>query len=377
MVFLSNPAFGGVKPTLRPTFGGAPPMLKKTILPRQSTVRFNSKRFLKYSLLVLLALFLLFLGYLFIGSPEPAEKINWGVNFSQKHSEKLGLDWKENYLALLDDLGVKRIKVAAHWDLIEPREGEYEFKDLDWQIGEADKRGAKILLVIGMRTTRWPECHIPEWAANLEKEKQQEKILRMLQETVSRYKDEDSIWAWQVENEPFFPFGNCPWADKKFFKKEIDLVKSLDSQKRPIVVSDSGEGSFWIQAARFGDMVGTTMYKKVWFRQLGFYIHYPFPPVFYWRKALFIKKIFGKEVICVELQAEPWGPALLYDSPLEEQEKTMNLEQFKKNIDFAKKTGLKEFYLWGAEWWFWLKEKQNKPEIWEEAERLFKESCCL
>jgi hypothetical protein len=48
----------------------------------------------------------------------------------------------------------------------------------------------------------------------------------------------------------------------------------------------------------------------------------------------------------------------------------MNLEKFRKNIEFAKKTGLDEFYLWGAEWWYWLKEKQNQPEIWKEAKKL-------
>ncbi|GAI35277.1 unnamed protein product, partial [marine sediment metagenome] len=80
---------------------------------------------------------------------------------------------------------------------------------------------------------------------------------------------------------------------------------------------------------------------------------------------------FNKEVICVELQAEPWGPKLLYDSPFEEQEKTINLTLFQKNIEFARKTGFKEFYLWGAEWWFWLKEAQNDPRIWDEAKKLW------
>ena len=85
--------------------------------------------------------------------------------------------------------------------------------------------------------------------------------------------------------------------------------------------------------------------------------------IFWWRKAQLIEKIFNKKVIVVELQAEPWGPKLLYESPLEEQEKTMNLERFTANIEFAKKTGLDEFYLWGGEWWYWLKEKQNNPQI--------------
>ncbi len=318
----------------------------------------------------LLFLFLLFFSLFFVGSVPQADKIAWGVNFSQKHSQSLGLDWKENYLALLDDLKVKNIKLAAHWDLIEPQENQFNFQDLDWQLEKAEEKGAKIILAIGMKTPRWPECHIPEWAKNKSKQEQQKEILKMLENIVLRYKDSPTIKYWQVENEPFFPFGDCPWVDKDFLKKEIDLVKFLDKKDR-VLISDSGEGSFWIQAAIFGDMVGTTMYRKAWFRQLGFYIHYPFPPIFYARKAQIINKLFDKEVICVELQAEPWGPKLLYDSPMEEQEKTMNLEQFKANIEFAKKTGLKEFYFWGSEWWYWMKEKQKRPEIWDEARKIF------
>jgi len=103
----------------------------------------------------------------------------------------------------------------------------------------------------------------------------------------------------------------------------------LDSY-RPVIISDSGEGSLWIQAAQTGDIVGTTMYKKVWIREIGKYFTYFFPPTFYHRKSKMIEKLFGKEVICVELQAEPWGPKLLYDCPIEEQLKTMNLEQLPK-----------------------------------------------
>jgi len=329
------------------------------------------KKNLKKVLLSLLIFLLISVGYFFIGKPPQTEKITWGVSFSQKHAELLGLNWKETYLALLDDLRLKNIKLITQWDLIEPEKDQYKFEDLDWQIKTAEEKGAKLLLVIGMKTGRWPECHIPEWAKGLDEEKQQEKILNLVKEIVLRYRGRNSIWAWQVENEPFFPFGECPWSDINFLKKEIDLVKSFDAQKKPILISDSGEGSLWINAAKLGDIVGTTLYKKVWFRQLGNYVYYPFPPTFYWRKAQLIEKIFNKKVVVVELQAEPWGPKLLYESPLEEQEKTMNLERFKANIEFAKKTGLDTFYLWGGEWWYWMKEKQSQPEIWNEARKLF------
>ena len=339
---------------------------------------------LRIILIVFGIIFFIFFYYFFIGTPPRAEKITWGVNFSQKHAQNLGLDWKEVYLALLDDLKVKNIKVAVHWDLIKPTEGEYSFEDLDFQIREAENHNAKVLLVIGMKTGRWPECHIPNWAKNLTQQEQQREILEIVEKTVLRYQDSSAIKYWQIENEPFFPFGECPWIDKSFVKKEIEKVKSLDIQKRPTIVSDSGEGSFWITAASLGDIVGTTIYKKAWFSfswekrtlpflptKVGFYVHYPFPAIFYWRKAQLIQKFFKKDVICVELQAEPWGPKLLYDSPPKEQEKTMNLGQFRYNIEFAKKTGLSEFYLWGVEWWYWLKEKQQNPEIWQEAQKLF------
>ncbi len=328
------------------------------------------KKIFKKILFGILVLLLIFISYFSFGSAPQAKEITWGVNFSQIQAESLGFNWQEVYLAILEDLNVKHLKIATYWDLLELVEGEYSFEDLDWQIKEAEKNETQLLLVIGMKTPRWPECHIPEWAESLTKKAQQEKILKLIENIVLRYKSSPSIWAWQVENEPFFPFGECPWTDKKFLKKEIDLVKSLDTEHHPIVISDSGEGSFWITAAQLGDIVGTTMYKKVWIHQIGFYFTYPFPSVFYHRKAEIIRKLFNKDVIGVELQVEPWGPELLSSSPIEEQQKTMNLKQFKYNIEFAKKTGLEKFYLWGAEWIYWLKEKQNDPAIWNELKKI-------
>ena len=326
---------------------------------------------MKKIILCVLIFLLLVIGFFFVGSPPRAEKIVWGVNFSQKHAEGLGLDWQQTYSALIDDLGAKNIKLATYWDLIEKEKGHYDFTDLDRQIGEAEQKGVSLLLVIGMKSPRWPECHIPEWAKGLNKEEQQKNILELLEETVLRYSSSPAVTMWQIENEPFFPFGECPWVDKEFLKEEVELVKSLDKEKRPVLISDSGEGSFWIQAAKIGDIAGTTMYRKIWVHQLETYFTYPLPPNFYWRKAQIIKTFFAKRVICVELQAEPWGPCLLYDSPLQEQQKSMDLQKFQEVISFAGKTGLDEFYLWGGEWWFWMKEKQGQPEIWQEAKKLF------
>lgn len=175
------------------------------------------KKYLRIILIifiVLFSVFLVFICFLFFAKGKPAENMAFGVNFSQKQTERLRLDWKEVYTALLDDLEAKKIKLAVHWDLIEPQKEVYLFDNLDWQIQEAEKRDAQILLAIGMKTPRWPECHIPDWAKGLAKEEQQDYILKMIGQVVSRYQDSGVISAWQVENEPFFPFGECPWIDK-------------------------------------------------------------------------------------------------------------------------------------------------------------------
>ena len=58
------------------------------------------------------------------------------------------------------------------------------------------------------------------------------------------------------------------------------------------------------------------------------------------------------------------------NSSLEEQAKTMNLEQFRKNVDFAKRTGIKEFYFWGGEWWYYMLTNYGDDKIWNEVKEM-------
>lgn len=309
--------------------------------------------------------------YLFWGKAPIQKDILWGVNFSQKHTENLKLDWKKTYLAILDDLKVKNLKLIVSWDWVNGQNNEYYFNDVDWQIREAEKRNVNIMLSIGMKTGRWPECHIPVWAKNLSKYDREKAIENYLKAMVARYKDSPAVVSWQVENEPFFPFGECPKTDISFLKKEVALVKSLDDKNRPVIVSDTGEFSLWLKPASIGDVVGTTMYRKVWSKEFHLYFNTPFPPLVYYWRAKLINFLYNKQVECVELQAEPWGPVLLYDLPLAEQGKTMDLKKFQNTINFAKKTGWKNFYLWGAEWWYQMKTVYNDASIWDEAKKLF------
>jgi len=326
-------------------------------------------KYISWFLIIIVAILFV---YFFVGTAKPAEKIKWGVNFSLKQTDFLRIDPKETFLAMLDDLGARNFKIAVHWDLIQPEKDKYDFKDLDWQMDELEKRNAKVILAIGMRTPHWPECHLPTWAVSMKKEEQQTAILSMLEAIVNRYKDSESLDMWQVENEIFLNFGACPWRDEKFLAKEIEIVKKIDD-KHKVIVTDSGELSFWAKISKYGDVVGITTYKRVWQDQIRQYITYPLPAVFYDRRAKLVELFRGKEVMGVELQAEPWCANSIMSTPIWIQKRTMDGNQFEENVKFAKNTGLDTFYFWGAEWWYYTKLNYNDPEIWDKAKVLLKE----
>ncbi len=300
----------------------------------------------------------------------------WGIDFSQSQTEYLGLDWKETYNAILDDLGVKDIKLHTNWNWVEGKKNDFYFNDIDWQIKKAEEKNAKIIYVLGMKTGRWPECHLPDWAEDSSKADVRAELLKYITAVVSRYKDSKAVAYWQVENEPFLKFGGCPswyYAKDNFLKTEIDLVRSLDPSRK-IIVSESGELSDWTGAAKLADIVGVTLYRSAWTKvteTFGFESYSFKVPSYYAKKADNIKKLFGKNVICIELQAEPWAGKPLPLASLKEQLKSMNLAMFKEDVAFAKQTNLDKFYFWGVEWWYWMKAKQNQPEIWNEAKKLF------
>jgi len=51
----------------------------------------------------------------------------------------------------------------------------------------------------------------------------------------------------------------------------------------------------------------------------------------------------------------------------------MDIAKFDEIVAYARQTSFEKQYLWGAEWWYYLKEKQGHPEFWEKARRLYRE----
>jgi len=318
---------------------------------------------------IILGLAILLLIYFNIPVQKESNNAKLGVTFSSRYAGDIMLNWKEVYIAILDDLGVRKVRIPIYWDLVEKQEGQYDFSDVIWQLDEAEKRGVDVVIVVGQKVPRWPECAIPEWTKN-DDQKRKTKLLQLIDREIESLKGYDSVKAWQVENEPFLPFGICPALDTDLLDQEIALVKAKDPS-RPVIITDSGELSLWVRAAKRADIFGTTMYRTIYKKGLG-YFDYPIGPRFFWFKHWLVKTFADQnKIIVIELQAEPWISGYTIECPLEEQFKSMNEEKLMGNVAFAKKVGFPEIYLWGVEWWYWLKVEKNHPELWDTARELF------
>jgi hypothetical protein len=327
----------------------------------------NKEKYIKYMIPLSIALSVVVIyAVLALVTLQKEEAPILGISFSSTYATSLGLNWRQTYLTLLDELGVKYVRLGSYWDISMPERDVYDYEELDWMIQQAESRGVHVVLTLGMRQPRWPECHIPQWAQELEREEFDQELLNFVEKTVMRYKEYESVEVWQVENEPLLAsFGECPFTDKKLLEKEIELVRSLDT--RPILVTASGELSTWRREANLGDYFGSTLYRKVWvdsFGVKGFWSYWFIPSSWYRIKAFVMTGGVDRFWIA-ELQAEPWFNNHPLDTSLEDQYESLSPQQLKENIAYAVAVNPRRIYLWGAEWWVYTRNELETTAIWE------------
>jgi beta-galactosidase GanA len=300
---------------------------------------------------------------------QPVKNPAYGVSFSYKYANELGNDWQANYIALLDDLQIRNYRLMSYWDLHEPERGKFDFSVLDWQMDEAAKRGAKVSLAMGLRQPRWPECHQPGWAEALVEETPEwrQALYAYIEVVTLRYKDHPALASYQLENEAVNSwFGTCKGAaPRDRLYEEYNLITTLDPDT-PLWMSLSDQHGFPLRVPN-PDSYGFSVYRTVWNDKgpINFYLTYPTPIWYHRIRKTLIEHYHNRKVYIHELQIEPWAPTATINATLEEQDKSMNAKQIRKNFDFARKIGAPEIYTWGGEWWYWRKTHFNDPGPWE------------
>lgn len=321
-----------------------------------------------------------------------------GVTYSPKQSGYFAQDWKKVYLSVLE-MGFEIVRLGAYWSDIEKEEGIYDFTDLDWQLEEAGKRKIAVLLTVGMKAPRWPEYYIPKWV--LKKARLRfgqdvsrdpylgDKTLKFIERVVERYRYNRAVQYWQVENEPLDRAGqHYWWIGKKFLKEEVDLVRSLDPRKRPIVVNVATYPNKFLHcvvrlssptypvtnALPICDILGLNIYPtvghKMWWFKLYFWTHS------HERSECFagiIKRArqHGKAVWITELQAEPWEPGEVVHKGKEEPS-TVWPDMIDVAFREIRSLGVDTIFLWGVEYWYFRKEHHHDESWWEKASRILR-----
>jgi len=307
-----------------------------------------------------------------------------GASFVPDYAESFGLDPQQTLQAMLEPasqggLGLKQVRLVSYWSDIEPTPGAYDFSKLDWQFALASKYGAKVSLAIGLRQPRWPECHEPGWVTVDSKKQQtwEPQLYRFISAVVNRYKLNPSLQDYELENEFFMKvFGECKDFDRNRLVAEFNLVKGLD-MKHKIIISRSDN---WIGipvGKPTPDEFAISVYKRVWDATFTHrYFEYPLPSWFYSSLAGWEELLSGKDMIIHELQAEPWTPKGLdiTQTSVKEQYKSMNPQRLKDRIKYGEDTGMRTIDLWGAEWWYYMKVKNNDPGTWNVVQQAVKQS---
>lgn len=304
---------------------------------------------------------------------QPVKNPVYGASFSVTQAKLYGLDWKANYLALLDDLKFKHLRLMSYWSSIEPERGKFDFADLDWQMDEAAKRGAKVSLSIGLRQPRWPECHPPTWADSLAGHSYKQALFAYMELVVKRYKDHPALENYQLENEFLNNwFGICDPSDRERVVEEFNLVRQWDPDT-PINMTLSDEHGLPLGQPT-PDAFGFTMYRIVYNTNFGPRGYALYPASVWWHRlrAAVIYAIHHKPMTINELQMEPWGPGDNWYLTTEEQNKSMSVDQIAHMTDFARRSGFTRIDMWGSEWWYWRK-VNGDPSIWEAVRKELQE----
>jgi hypothetical protein len=307
-----------------------------------------------------------------------------GISFNPHRAASMGLDYQKAFTRL-EALHFRVIRLSAYWDQID-QEG---YDQLDWLMNEAQRTGQPVALAVGMKGLGWPEFYIPASAmpaAGLLQGQDaasdaslRDATLAFVNETVRRYRDNSTLIAWQVENEPFNRAGpQRLWIDAGFLREEISNVRQLDGHHRPLIVNafshfnlildqaSARQGFDFRQFLGFeadsaerdglsllgkGDVLGLDVYTAIGYRFLGHdnvsRADGDWPDRL--AKVRDLVRRQGKQAWITEAQAEPWETGANSDAD----PKSTSPQAIRSLFVNLKDAGFSTVLFWGSEYWLW------------------------
>jgi hypothetical protein len=321
---------------------------------------------------------------------EPRASTLLGINFRPPQVDALGLDARATLHALLA-YPFHIIRLGAYWNRIESEANRFQFDDLDWQIEAAERAGKQIILCVGaIKTFGYPEFFVP--VHHLKQPLREGALVRpdthpsllsaataFITRVVERYRDRQSIVAWQVEHEAVDPLGmEHSWRlASAFIEKEVEAARTADPG-RPIMMNGflptsspvrlqqwwrtRDQGDSLAVAQRLADIVGIDYYPRHALVSLGARTLYldgsgslaerrRRQRLFAWVASS------GRRLMISEGQAEPWETVTNPPNPDSQGMYSCLPEQVIANYNTCmawnrhEAVSLYAYLFWGAEYW--------------------------
>ncbi len=320
----------------------------------------------------------------------------FGTTFSLVELRRRNIEWRAA-LRASRELGLNALRVSACWADIEIDEGAFDFEELDEVLGLCGELGYEVLLTVGVKAPRpvqhdawgWTDYHIPDWAepddapADLASDERLcARALAYVRELVAHVGSDATVFAWQVENEPFERSGRAGHhLTSEFVGREVLAVREADPRLRPVVISTWCFGDLRSAAAvaaiRHADVVGLDVYARIKRADAD-------APASPWTDASrasaasamtssggptdlrtmrrcvtlpvelrALARSVGRDAWITESQAEPWPPA------------KFDVETMRWLVANHTEAGFSAIFLWGFEWWYDVKERKKDPKMWE------------
>lgn len=370
-------------------------------------------------LLPVLALWLLLHCQWYETAPERATVI--GANFSCQRARYLDLDCEATLAAVLDDLGARLVRLSVYWHEAEPEPGRYDWRPIERQLDAVHARGGRAVVSIGMKAQRFPEYWLPDWlrqAAPIAPDELPERhplvrrhLLAFLDAAARRVSAHPAVEALQVENEPYvnyrpnrllrwigrerygpgehrslhilflkFGWNATTWRiSESFLAEEVATVRAA-APRTPIVLTHASwlrTDRSWRSLLELGDVLGQSVYTK---RQLG---PWPWLYLFPYRLGPLSPHLptqartaarQGKALWITELQAEPFEKSGMDERHAPRAINGFTPGRLAENVTLARRAGATRVYLWGVEWWAYLKERHGDGRLWEAGRALLAEA---
>ncbi|HEY7357065.1 MAG TPA: beta-galactosidase [Ktedonobacterales bacterium] len=326
-----------------------------------------------------------------------------GISFRPLQVAALGLDARATLQTLLA-YPFQLLRLGAYWNHMEPEPGAFYTDELDWQIDAAEQAGKQIILCVGpLKTFGYPEFfvpahHLPRPFPEHTRIKPSEYPALLQAATafstrlVERYKERQSIVAWQVEHEAVDPLGvEHSWRlDAAFVEQEVEAIRKADPG-RPIMMNGflptsllvrlsqwwrtRDQGDSLAVAHRLADMVGIDYYPHHALMGIGGKTLYldgsQSRSSQRRREQLFaLAHARGQRLLIAEGQAEPWETVTTPPSPDQQGMYSCLPEHLITNYNTCMgwaghEAPLYAYLFWGAE--YWMLRQQNADSSYLQA----------